>query len=306
MQEKTDWLQRFAEGGGAAAGGDGGAAAESAPATAGEGTAQESPAESHGADTQQAESQKDKAAAFRDMVQGEYAGEFQAAVRQAVQAAMRSAPADPRLSKLGQMEQLTKAVAAKYGVDPNDLEGLAEAINGPVKDDAYFQALAMQRGVSVETAKKMDAMETENRRMKAQREQMQRQQMRAQLEARTREVRADWDRQAQALKAKYPDFDFTQARQNPDFANLLRRGLPLETAYHAAFFDRLMGQTQASTAKQVEKGVADRIASRASRPSENGNRPGGAAVVKTDISHMTRAEREDLERRVRRGEKIEL
>ena len=79
-----------------------------------------------------------------------------------------------------------------------------------------------------------------------------------------------------------------------------------EPHYHAAFFDRLMGQTQASTARQVEKGVADRIASRASRPSENGNRPGGAAVVKTDISHMTRAEREDLERRVRRGEKIEL
>lgn len=244
---------------------------------------------------------KDKNAAFAELMQGEYKEQFEAFMGRAIQNALKNAPADPRIGKL---EQLTKALGAKYGVDPGDLDGLAEAINGPVKDDAYYQALAVQRGVSVETAKQMDAMETENRRMKAQREQLRQQQMRAELDQKARAVRADWDRQAEALKGKYPDFDFKKARENRAFSDLLSRGVPVETAYQAAFFNELMGKSQAATAKMVEKGVTDRIAARNARPTENGTGAGAAALVKTDVASLTRADREEIERRVRHGERI--
>ena len=244
---------------------------------------------------------KDKNAAFAELMQGEYKEQFDAFVGAAIRNALKNAPADPRIGKL---EQLTKALGAKYGVDPGDLDGLAEAINGPVKDDAYYQAMAMQRGVSVETAKQMDAMETENRQMKAQRERMRQQQLRAELDQKARAVRADWDRQAEALKGKYPDFDFKKARENRAFSDFLSRGVPVETAYQAAFFRELMEKNRADTAKAVEKGVADRIAARSARPTENGIGAGATALVKTDVASLTKADREEIERRAHRGERI--
>lgn len=244
---------------------------------------------------------KDKNAAFAELMQGEYKEQFDAYMNRAVRNALKNAPADPRLAKY---EAMAKALAPKYGVDPGDLDGLAEAVNGPVKDDAYFQSLAVQKGVSVQQAREMDAMQTELAQMKAQRERERQMRQRAELDARARAVRADWDRQAEALKAKYPDFDFAAARENPAFKDLLSRGIPVETAYQAAFFKELMGKNQAATAKAVEKGVADRIAARNARPAENGVGGGAAALVKTDVASLTRADREEIERRVRRGERI--
>ena len=52
--------------------------------------------------------------------------------------------------------------------------------------------------------------------------------------------------------------------------------------------------------------VACCIQQRASRPGENGTRPGGAATTHVDVASMSRRQLEDLERRARRGEKITL
>lgn len=52
--------------------------------------------------------------------------------------------------------------------------------------------------------------------------------------------------------------------------------------------------------------MAARIQQRASRPGENGTRPGGAVTTHVDVASMSRRQLEDLERRARRGEKITL
>ena len=93
---------------------------------------------------------------------------------------------------------------------------------------------------------------------------------------------------------------------NPAVADMIRRGIGLEAAYRAAYFDQLMENQTALTAKQVEQGVAARIQQRGQRPTENGVRPGGAAETKVDVEHMTRAQRAELARRARRGERIVL
>ena len=66
--------------------------------------------------------------------------------------------------------------------------------------------------------------------------------------------------------------------------------------------DKIIGVS----AQTVEQGVTARIQQRAARPGENGTRPGGAVTTKFDISNTTRRQREELERRARRGEKIVL
>ena len=84
----------------------------------------------------------------------------------------------------------------------------------------------------------------------------------------------------------------------------MRAGCSMEAAYRASYFDRLMAWQTAATAQQTEQGVLNRVQQRGSRPSENGTRPGGAVQTRMDVEHMSRKDREALEKRVLRGEII--
>jgi uncharacterized protein YsxB (DUF464 family) len=138
----------------------------------------------------------------------------------------------------------------------------------------------------------------------AQKNRRERSELEQRLRGRVQSIHAAWNRQAEAVKAKYPDFDYAEASANPAFGDLMKRGVDLETAYKAVYFDRLMGANQAATAQAVERGVTQRIAARNTRPLENGTRPGGAAAMKTDVNSLTRADREEIERRVLHGARI--
>ena len=239
--------------------------------------------------------------AFGALMQGEYSDLFQEALQRAVMEADRRVRADPKLAELGQ------ALSEAYGVDAKDVDGLIDAVkHGRVKDEAYYENLAQERGVSVKTARELDKMENDLRRSNAQNAQLQRLQQEAEHQQRAAQIRAQWEQQAAQLKNQYPDFDLQQVLANPQVADLMRRGVSLPDAYRAAYFNHIMEQAVGRAAQQVEQGVVARVQQRGARPSENGTRPGGAAVTKVDINNTTRRQREELERRVRRGEKITL
>lgn len=85
---------------------------------------------------------------------------------------------------------------------------------------------------------------------------------------------------------------------------MLKLGVKMEDAYKARYFDDIMARKTAETAKKTESGVVERIRQRGARPSENGTNPVGAAVLKTDVSKLTPAQCEELERRAMRGQII--
>jgi hypothetical protein len=58
------------------------------------------------------------------------------------------------------------------------------------------------------------------------------------------------------------------------------------------------------TAKTVESKIAKSIASNSARPNESGMGSQSAAVVKSDVSQLSKADRAEIIRRVQRGEKI--
>ena len=338
MRAEKDWLHRFGEGGAAGGTGSGaGGSGSTAAASAGNSTAEtartgtDAPAKEKAparpkAEAKEAEKDKQeakkedtgkpagsekpadgkkadedparaaavkKASDFLKMAKGEYASEFRAAVKAAMMA-------DPRQAGY---RALAQAVGQRYGVNPGDLAGLTRALQGPVKDEAYFQAMARRQGMTPEAARRMDRLETENRRMKTE---QQSRLLRAQLDRQARAIRADWEKQSQALKEKYPDFDFNAARREPAFADLLRRGVPVEAAYRATHFDRLMDSGAKEAARTAEKEMAARLAARASRPSENGLNAGSAALLRPNVAGMSRTQREAMERRAAHGEKIAL
>lgn len=302
-------LQLFAEGGdgAAAAGGDGAApAAEekavSAPAqskgreaAAAEVDEMLSPAEEPGAEENAAEGEEQDGAAdksgtdpeahrkaFGELMRGEYNREFGEMIVQATQKAY-----DSILNKQGPVGRILNALGQKYGTAPGDYEALAAAVEGGVvKDDAYYEDMAMKKGISVQLAKEMDALESENAKHRAA------EQQRAEA-AKMEAIQQEWDAAVERIRA-----------EDPDFAQMLKLGVKMEDAYKARYFDDIMARKTAETAKKTESGVVERIRQRGARPSENSTNPGGAAVLKTDVSKLTPAQCEELERRAMRGQII--
>lgn len=244
---------------------------------------------------------EEKRKAFGELVRGEYSDIFNEVMQQAIIKAGEAVHADPKAAALRQ------ALSEAYGVDGEDVDGLIEAVkNGRVKDEAYYEELAQQRGVSVKTARELDKMESDLRRANDRNAKLQAAQQEAARQQRAAQIRAQWDAEAAQLKAQYPDFDLGEVLANEQVGELMRRGVSLPDAYRAAYFNHIMEQATARTAQTVEQGVTARIQQRAARPGENGTRPGGAVTTKFDISNTTRRQREELERRARRGEKIVL
>lgn len=317
MDEPAMKLQMFAEGGDCAAEGTGEAAAEEMSASApAQGKGREaaaaevdemlSPAEEPEAEEDTAEGEEQDGAAdksstdpeahrkaFGELMRGEYNREFGEMIVQATQKAY-----DSILNEQGPVGRILNALGQKYGTAPGDYEALAAAVEGGVvKDDAYYEDMAMKKGISVQLAKEMDALESENAKHRAA------EQQRAEA-AKMEAIQQEWDAAAERIRAEDPDFDIKTALADPDFAQMLKLGVKMEDAYKARYFDDIMARRTTQTAKTVEKGVEARIRQRGARPSENGTNPGGAAVLKTDVSKLTPAQCEELERRAMRGQII--
>ena len=263
--------------------------------------AEESDAEEDAAEGEEQDGAADKSGtdpeehrkAFGELMRGEYNREFGEMIVQATQKAY-----DSILNEQGPVGRILNALGQKYGTAPGDYEALAAAVEGGVvKDDAYYEDMAMKKGISVQLAKEMDALESENAKHRAA------EQQRAEA-AKMEAIQQEWDAAVERIRAEDSDFDIKTALADPDFAQMLKLGVKMEDAYKARYFDDIMARKTAETAKKTESGVVERIRQRGARPSENGTNPGGAAVLKTDVSKLTPAQCEELERRAMRGQII--
>ena len=105
------------------------------------------------------------------------------------------------------------------------------------------------------------------------------------------------------MRRSQPGFDLKAELKNPEMRRLMQLpGMRVQDAYRLTHYQETLDRT----ARTVEQGVMERVRQRAARPTENGIRPGGAATVHPDVSSMTRAQREALERRVMQGAQIRL
>lgn len=246
-------------------------------------------------------SPEERRKAFGELLRGEYADLTEELMQNAVTEATRRLEASPA------MKGLMQALQEKYGTDASDLVALTEAVrNGAVKDDAYYEKLAMEKGVSTRTARELDKLESQNKHLTEQQQMIQQMERQRVQQARIAELQAGWDREAEQLKAQYPDFNMAEVLANPEVEKMMRSGVSMTNAYRSAYFDHILKQQQAATARQVEQGVVTRMQQRNARPGENGTRPGGAVQTKIDVSHMSRKEMEEMERRAMRGEVITL
>lgn len=119
-----------------------------------------------------------------------------------------------------------------------------------------------------------------------------------------RSLCAAWLREGDELKRTYPGFDLGTELHSPDFVRLMKSGVSLRAAYQATHMDELLGGAMQYAADKAAAAAAARMAERARRPAENGARPQAGAVFHTDVAKLSRAQREEIERRAARGERI--
>ena len=304
-------LQVFAEGGAGGAAGDGGAA-QGQGVTAAAALPQMKGAKSNplanvkygiqeegapAAEVQQT-TEPDLNSEFEKLIKGQYKKQYDDRVQETIRSRLKGKDAQitELTDKQSALDPILEVLYSKHGVDAGDIEGLKKAIEA---DDSYFEQEALEKGMSVKQLKEVRAMERENADLRKQMQEQQAKQNADQLYAR-------WMNQAEDAKKVYPTFDLGAEMNNPEFVKLLRSNVDVRTAYEVLHKDEIIPAAMQFTAKTVESKLAKKIAAGGQRPAENGMSSGSPAIVKSDPSQWTRADREEIRRRVAMGEKIRL
>ena len=79
---------------------------------------------------------------------------------------------------------------------------------------------------------------------------------------------------------------------------------PLRTAFEVLHKDEIIPAAMQYTAQQTKSKIAKSIAAGSTRPAENGISSQSAARVKSDVTQLSKADRDEIYRRAARGEKI--
>ena len=253
-------------------------------------------------ETQQTPPQKtpqQRKAEFDKLIKEEYKDLYDQRVKSHIDRRFRETGALKQ--RLEAADPVMTALATKYGVPADDAAAILRALD---EDTGYLEQEAAEKGVSVEQLRNLKKLEAENAQFRADMERRQREQQQQQQWA-------EIMRQGDALKAIHPNFDLDSECTDPDtgerFLGLIAHGLPVRTAYEAVHLDDIVGGAMQYTAKTIEAKTVNDIQARGLRPRENGTSGNAAArVAKKDPSTFTRADREDISRRVARGERIEF
>jgi hypothetical protein len=235
---------------------------------------------------------EDRGARFEALIKGEFKDLYDARVQDTVQKRLKGSK--ETVEKYEALTPTLEILAKKYGVDASDIKALNAAIE---EDDSYFEEEALEKGITVQQLKEIRKVERENAELKRQMEEQNRKDNAAQQYA-------TWMRQAEEAKQLYPNLNFEAETQNPQFRQLLMSGIDVGTAYLVVHKDEVIPAAMQYTAKTVEQKLTNKVIANGARPAENGNSSQSATVVKSDVSQLSKADRQEIIRRVQRGEKI--
>ena len=298
-------LQLFAEGAGdggtASAGTTGETGTAAASQTKGVNTGlenvrygvQQSPVEQD-ASVHQAEpaAKPDRNAEFEKLIKGEFKDLYNERVQDTVQKRLKSTK--ETVDKYNALTPMLEMLSKKYGVDSSDIDALNKAIE---EDDSYYEEEALEKGTTVEHLKEIRKMKRENAELKKQVEENE-------IRENADRLYSTWLKQSEQTKAIYPSFDLETETQNPRFTELLRSNIDVRTAYEVIHKDEIIPAAMQFSAKAAEQKITNKIIANGARPSENGLSSQSAAVVKSDVSQLTNADIDEINRRIARGEKI--
>ena len=222
--------------------------------------------------------------------------EYNKQMQATMQARLRNAKAAEE--NLGKLTPALELLARQHNLDPAniDYEALANAISN---DESYYEQKALEMGVSIETAKKMDQHERNTAREQREQERTLEQQK---VDKRFEQIY----QQSEEMKKVFPNFDLKTELQNPAFARMMAPDMPftVEQAYYAVHYKDLQTAAMQVTAQKTAQKISNDIQAGSRRPSENGTSGQAPSVTTFDYRSMSPEQRKALKDRIRSGEKI--
>ena len=215
--------------------------------------------------------------------------EYNKQMQAVVQSRLRNAKGAEE--KLGKLTPALELMAGKYGIDPEDIDALAKAISD---DNSYYEDKALEMGVPVETAKKIDQQERDTARQQRQEQQTLEQQKVQQHFMKLQE-------QAEAMKKVFPNFNLQKELQNPVFVRLTApdSGISLEDAYHAVHRKEIMAAGMQVTAQKTAQQISNSIQAGSRRPNEAGTTGQAPSVTTFDYRNASPEQRKAFKDHIR-------
>lgn len=226
--------------------------------------------------------------------------EYNKQMQSVVQSRLKNAKAAEE--SLAKLTPALEVLARRHGLDAEnmDYEAIAKAIND---DDAYYEDKALEMGVTLETAKRLDQQERETARQ-------QREEARNLEQQKLHNHFMKLEQQGEALKKVFPSFDLRNELKNPVFARMTSPnvGVSVEDAYHAVHRKEIDAARSQVIAQKAAEKFSNAIQAGSRRPDENGTSGQSPSVTTFDYSKASREQREALKREIRaaaaRGEKL--
>ena len=286
-------LQLFAEGG------DGGTSGEGATG------ATEAAAESQttGVNAPAAEDAPDLDAEFESLIKGKFKEQYGKRTQSTVEKRVKGL--NTQISDLTSKNQSAQTIldelSFRYGVDATDTEAMLKAIKA---DKAYDEQRAFEEGKDLNTY-----LADRNQKRESLKQANELADLRRQLEeSRQRDAfmkqYSEWDKQTEAIKAIYPEYDLTSAMKDETFVRLLNSHIDPRTAYEVINNDKHRAAIMQYAAETAAAKVTNNIIANGLRPIENGNSAQSAAVTSRDVSLLTDKEIDEITRDVARGKRI--
>jgi len=230
--------------------------------------------------------------AFRDLVNNEYKDVYTEDTQRIIDRRFREVKS--LQDTVARNQPVIDMLMQRYKITDGDVDKLTKAIE---EDTAYWSAAADEAGMSVEQYKEFQRLQREN-------EQFRRARFAQQKAERGEQQLQQWYVEAQAVKAKYPNFDLASEVKDPRFISMLKSGVPVEHAYKVIHMDEIVTDAMRTSAANAEKAVVNNVRAKGARPQENGTAAQSAFTVKDDVSKLTKKDRAEIARRAMHGEII--
>ena len=217
--------------------------------------------------------------------------EYNKQMQLTVQSRLRNAKgAEENLGKLAPALEL---LARKHGMDPAnmDYDALAKAISD---DNAYYEDKALEMGVPVETAKKLDQQERDTARQQRQEQQTLEQQ-------KVQQHFMKLQQQGEEMKKVFPNFDLRKEMQNPAFVRMTAPnvGISVEDAYYAVHRNEIMSAGMQVTAQKTAQKISNSIQAGSRRPNEAGTTGQAPSVTTFDYRNASPEQRKAFKDHIR-------
>ena len=244
----------------------------------------------------QAESKtpEEKAAAFREMIRGEFKDQFTQEAQGIINRRFKESKGME--ATIAAQKPIMDLLAQMHGIEDGDPAKILSALE---KNNHYWEEAAEKAGMTVDQFKAYQKLQQENAAFK-------RMQERAQNQQKAQQQLATWMQDAEALKKDfYPGFDLNTELANPMFLEFLKRQIPMKQAYELIHMEEIKAAEAKKAAETASAQMQANIRAKASRPSENGTSKQSAVITKSDVHSLTKEDRAAAAREAMRGKKIQ-